>query len=372
LASAAGATSYVYDGSGRRVKKVQGASTTTYVYDAFGRLVAEYCSPASACGAMTGIRYVTTDHLGSTRVVSDEAAQVVARHDYLPFGEEVPVSFGGRSSIGGYGSESGVRQKFTGKERDLETGLDYFGARYFSGAQGRFTIPDVPFADQSVGDPQSWNLYAYVRSNPLRFVDPNGRACFDHSGTASCAQYLLGTAKAVGNIPSDIFNLPNHLTNLAISPFTDFRFPDLIPQTFPATNVDQQEGMFAAAVVMAIAPVAKVGLGPAPGLRAPSSAATGGKTVLGHNPAYVQLAEELGARRLNVPTDVWQKMTPAEQWAANQRFLDRAIRRGDDIVLATPARQARPGSFFARELEYLASKGYTVSPDGLRLVPPAK
>ncbi len=67
--------------------------------------------------------------------------------------------------------------EFTGKERDAETGLDYFGARYFSGAQGRFTRPDVPLADQWEKDPQSWNLYSYVRNNPLRFIDPTGREC---------------------------------------------------------------------------------------------------------------------------------------------------------------------------------------------------
>jgi RHS repeat-associated protein len=64
--------------------------------------------------------------------------------------------------------------KFTGKERDAETGLDYFGARYFSGAQGRFTSPDKPFADQHLEDPRSWNLYSYVRNNPLKFVDETG------------------------------------------------------------------------------------------------------------------------------------------------------------------------------------------------------
>jgi RHS repeat-associated protein len=47
----------------------------------------------------------------------------------------------------------------TGKERDAETGLDSFGARYYSGAQGRFTSPDEPFIDQDESDPQSWNLY---------------------------------------------------------------------------------------------------------------------------------------------------------------------------------------------------------------------
>jgi RHS repeat-associated protein len=64
---------------------------------------------------------------------------------------------------------------FTGKERDAETGLDYFGARYFSGAQGRFTTPDLPLVDHDPADPQSWNLYSYVRNNPLIFTDPTGR-----------------------------------------------------------------------------------------------------------------------------------------------------------------------------------------------------
>ena len=54
-------------------------------------------------------------------------------------------------------------------------GLDYFGARYFSGAQGRFTSPDPLKASGNLKNPQSWNRYAYVFNNPLRNVDPNGQ-----------------------------------------------------------------------------------------------------------------------------------------------------------------------------------------------------
>jgi RHS repeat-associated protein len=70
-------------------------------------------------------------------------------------------------------SES-TRQRFTSKERDSESGLDYFLARYYSSAQGRFTSSDRPFADQSEDNPQSWNLYFYVGNNPLTYSDPFG------------------------------------------------------------------------------------------------------------------------------------------------------------------------------------------------------
>jgi RHS repeat-associated protein len=67
--------------------------------------------------------------------------------------------------------------QFTGKERDAETALDFFDVRYLSGSQGRFTSPDLPFADWDPADPQSWNLYGYGRNNPFRNFDPRGRTC---------------------------------------------------------------------------------------------------------------------------------------------------------------------------------------------------
>ena len=75
--------------------------------------------------------------------------------------------------------------EFTGKERDAETGLDYFGARYFSGAQGRFTSPDSP-AYSKLSNPQSWNLYAYTLNNPLAFTDPTGHEIVCANNAAQC------------------------------------------------------------------------------------------------------------------------------------------------------------------------------------------
>ncbi|MDR3742588.1 MAG: RHS repeat-associated core domain-containing protein [Terracidiphilus sp.] len=70
-----------------------------------------------------------------------------------------------------------ARPQFTGKERDSESGNDYFGARYFGSSMGRFMSPDELFIDQDPSNPQSWNLYSYVRNNPLVNVDDDGRDC---------------------------------------------------------------------------------------------------------------------------------------------------------------------------------------------------
>ncbi|MGE5644557.1 MAG: RHS repeat domain-containing protein, partial [Acidobacteriota bacterium] len=114
---------YRYGGDGRRVEKVQGTAKTVYVYDAAGNLAAEYATmpetgPCTTC-------YLTADHLGSTRAMTSQSGAAVALHDYLPFGEEIGAGVNGRGAL--YGAEL-PRLKFTSKERDAETGLDYFGA----------------------------------------------------------------------------------------------------------------------------------------------------------------------------------------------------------------------------------------------------
>jgi RHS repeat-associated protein len=72
-----------------------------------------------------------------------------------------------------------VRQKFTGKERDAETTLDYFVARYYASAHGRFNSPDPLLASGKAATPQTWNRYAYVLNNPLGMVDQNGTDATD-------------------------------------------------------------------------------------------------------------------------------------------------------------------------------------------------
>ena len=123
----------------------------------------------------TDIKWLVADQLGTPRMVLDQSGELanVKRHDYLPFGEELLAPTGGRTSGQGYAAD-GVRQQFTGKERDTETGLDYFLARYYSSPQGRFVSVDPLMASAQASNPQTWNRYNYVLNNPLRHTDPTG------------------------------------------------------------------------------------------------------------------------------------------------------------------------------------------------------
>ncbi len=97
--------------------------------------------------------------------------------------------------------------------------------------------------------------------------------------------------------------------------------------------------------------------------------------VLGRTGNYEVLAERIGARHLAIPRAVWDGMTRDERWIANQEFLDNAIVKGHRIVLSDNPLRSPPipvGSFFWKELEYLKGLGWTISPDGTRMVPPKK
>jgi len=132
--------------------------------------------------------YHVRDHLGNLRIVTADSGAVAIdehgvaeRHDYYPFGIEMRPS-------GPVGESS--RRKFTGHERDEATGLDYMLARYHSPALGRFLSVD-PGMDIQPEDPQSWNLYAYVRNNPVNASDPDGRV-LEFSGDRGTNDELIG------------------------------------------------------------------------------------------------------------------------------------------------------------------------------------
>jgi len=126
--------------------------------------------PASATAQVA--EHYDLDAVGNVWAVTDHNGNVIEQHDYLPFGEEWNPTPGTQP------------RRFTGRERDQETGLDYFGARYYSSKIGRFTTTDPAYTIQeNLVDPQRWNKYAYARNNPLRYVDPDGRLTIIVPGT---------------------------------------------------------------------------------------------------------------------------------------------------------------------------------------------
>jgi RHS repeat-associated protein len=138
------------------------------------------------------VHWLVADHLGTPRMIVDQTGTLanLKRHDYLPFGEELfggtaqTPGAGGRLTDHGYTMGDSLRHQFTSKERDVETGLDYFQARYYSNIMGRFTSVD-PYDPITVGasnesrnyfilQPQNWNRYTYGLNNPQKYVDPDG------------------------------------------------------------------------------------------------------------------------------------------------------------------------------------------------------
>jgi RHS repeat-associated protein len=172
---------YTYDGDGKRVEKSNGklywygtGSTPLDETDAAGNTnnssFNEYIffngSRTARRDHSSNVDYYFSDHLGTARIITNAGGTVLDDSDFYPFGDERPIL-----------SSSGNAYKFTGKERDSESGLDNFGARYDSSSLGRFISPDAgPF---DLSNPQSLNRYTYALNNPLRFIDPSGNEVVD-------------------------------------------------------------------------------------------------------------------------------------------------------------------------------------------------
>jgi RHS repeat-associated protein len=203
LTGASGYT-YTYDGDGNRVRKSNGnlaASGTLYwsmtpgvvaETDLAGTTKSEYVffdgeRVARKDFPINAVFYYFSDHLKTASVITDSAGVIKAESDYYPWGGELQ-----------FVNNDSNDYKFTGKKRDIETGLDYFGARYYSNSLGRWVSADwsatpipVPYAD--FGNPQSLNLYGFVGGNPASKADPDGH--FQDNGNKAPLPGMVPTPK---------------------------------------------------------------------------------------------------------------------------------------------------------------------------------
>ncbi|MBI5027194.1 MAG: hypothetical protein HZC12_10815 [Nitrospirae bacterium] len=161
-------TYFTYDYSGQRVKKKVSSTTTVYIgkhYECTSSLCTKYIFAGNnriASKTSSATYYYHTDHLGSSSIITDATGAKVQGIYYYPYG-------GTRSSTG----TANIKHKFTGQEEDAETGLYYYGARYYDPILGRFISADSIVQDPFY--PQSLNRYSYALDNPLKYVDPNGQ-----------------------------------------------------------------------------------------------------------------------------------------------------------------------------------------------------
>jgi len=195
--------SYTYDANGNRVEKSNGSTGTVYwsmspgivaESDLSGNLKSEYVffkGKRVARKDFPGgvVSYYFSDSLQTASVITDSGGNIKEDEDYYPWGMDLP-----------FVNSDSNHYKFTGKERDSETGLDLMGVRYYGSALGRFMTTD-PLGGHPQ-DPQTLNKYSYVRNNPLRYTDPTGmdlwlQGCGKDSST--CQKNFAGTTDKDGN-----------------------------------------------------------------------------------------------------------------------------------------------------------------------------
>ena len=190
---------YLLGPGGEQVTGLSGAGSWVHTNVwAAGKLDATYDT--------NGLHFHFSDPLGTRRVqVAGGGASpgcIENSFQSLPYGNGLTAYPGCESG------DDATEHHFTGKERDSESGNDYFGARYYASTMGRFLSPDKP-VDQHPEDPQSWNLYSYVRNNPLISIDQDGNydcgqmtadQCTQFGNNLTAAQNQLATAHQNGTI----------------------------------------------------------------------------------------------------------------------------------------------------------------------------
>jgi RHS repeat-associated protein len=195
-----GPWTYTYDGNGLRAEKSSPSGGTLYwrstkggtiaESDLSGNITNEYVlfagkRVAQRTGAGNSVYYYYLDQIGNTIAITTQTGTPCYQATFAPYGQEYATQ-----------ATCSTNYKFTGYERDSETGLDYAFARYYNSRLARFMSAD-PVAG-STADPQTWNRYAYVGNNPPNRRDPLGLFVHDCSWTGTCMGFAPGPSGSGG------------------------------------------------------------------------------------------------------------------------------------------------------------------------------
>ncbi len=306
-------------------------------------------------------------------LLTDEAGRVVWMTRYDAFGQQLlgltdtdPDGDGVAETI----NLRGPGQYYDRESESFGVSLYYNGARYYEPSTNRFNRSE-PLLPLQLADPKGGlaNPYAAVAHNPLYYGDSNGLfldSCRAAGGV--CAMILAQGAAASRRAAQVGANLANAAANS--------------PMGRAAQRLGNRAASLCSRVAGSIGRAARrlgqrgaqtlqawrSGVSPAAQTATQEGVQTG-QTVLGKYPDYIMLANRLGARRFSIPPQIWNQMSRAEQWAANRRFLDRLIARGDEVVLSNPVHNiGEVTGWFAQELQYLVQHGYRLSGNGTRLI----
>ena len=147
--------------------------------------------------------------------------------------------------------------KFTGKERDPETGLDNFGARYYASSYARFMSPDPGHADAVLDNPQSWDAYSYVMDNPETLTDPSGTAACGQKDMSGCQNEIDLVAVAWAMAHPGLGSSTAQQQNSRLQHLIGFGkgLANLVGFHLHPANADQRSGMLEVGVDLAFTPM---------------------------------------------------------------------------------------------------------------------
>jgi len=327
---------------------------------------------------INAFQYYHPDNLTSTTIQTDAGGNRVQHHGYSAFG---------RTRYTLSTTAFPVSRRYTCQVLDEDTGLYYYGARYYDPQLGRFIQPDDIISD--LGNPQSYNRYSYVLNNPLRYTDPDGQAPQLVSLT-----YNPGTGKITAGYSEIYENTLRFSGGSGVAPA--LMVGSMVPVVGEVMDLcvlgDPGSRWWEKGLAAASLTVNAVTVGVLPNV---GGFLKGGKqlckefattprvveeaakvaenvaaktekrqlTVIGHlkpptGPGYAEVAESLGANYLK-PSANWN-------WQKQGEFIKGVIERGDDVLIGTPIRPGESG--LRHEIKQLIKAGYEPVEQGSKLL----